>query len=940
MANRVEYIKIARIDQDGNDLTNALEALTQLTIPYSNGNNAVYPIQSTTRRSEFFLYKVGQANYNPNPNDSGSLLYEFTGSIGGTTAGVPNDVVDASGRAAPFSTINGTGPSVSFLYDAPNNRIQLGTYPEKPFHIKTSNFFVTCSAECFVDLYKSNSNGLVKLTNSTSILPGGNKGPFTREIIPFGATSFLPGDVFFLGATAPSVPAGGGPFVWTHGGSDGKGDYNPFSIFITSSVASGPYIETIPEPYLASQFYGTDCDVLLNNVDLYRENPFLQDVDYSSNPNIPVNFQLIISGTAARGTIPESYYTSLAQTRIRYTGVKNQSEKVNAYPPNGRSFTLDENFFQASPITGITSSCRISNIDVSSQPAIVVGSSTGMVGGFTVDPNLDSTLFRSVEAINYPSWGTGDLYKANVLELNPAKLKTLAKGYSNLQIYFNISAEVDVLDGNSASPDSKLQVGLFAFSSGSTPNLIPRPGDIIAQNGANSYYVSTQNALLQNDTLNQQVNFAGTIPISKVTNNRKYLGLAISGVYVGTDATRFNFSNVSVGLSIQGVPLNIGTFGQTSPIDSLDTSIYEFEWGGGTTPEILGWGAVKLGKILQVSSKDLVKTINASDNANTITIPSKRGTTLGRARNYRVIVSNPSGSQYPPSSVNTSSISGVHFWDTPQNVSDYYQILNGNNPVNTEISMFMYPNSTAGSNPTLPSTTKIATTEWGVPTISNYALTSSNSAIYGQIASGNNPNRFIALDRNVHISKVGLDQGGYYQSAANPIKPNYSTIGDQINHDLNEGEKWFVTLYNEFEFPGGSGDYNSALTTGSLSPFNDGITIDDDGNYSNVLGYKGVYEIAGVYDNFGTGVGSFTIMLYDNFPDFGGTKNIGGNIPGNSLGMLIWKARAAGKNEFVIVQDEISGGVQGGAFINKYAPDYLTENFEAITKEYGGNQTG
>ena len=57
MANRVEYIKIARIDQDGNDLTNTLEALTQLTIPYSNGNNAVYPIQSITRRSEFFYIK-------------------------------------------------------------------------------------------------------------------------------------------------------------------------------------------------------------------------------------------------------------------------------------------------------------------------------------------------------------------------------------------------------------------------------------------------------------------------------------------------------------------------------------------------------------------------------------------------------------------------------------------------------------------------------------------------------------------------------------------------------------------------------------------------------------------------------------------------------------------------------------------------------------------
>ena len=73
------------------------------------------------------------------------------------------------------------------------------------------------------------------------------------------------------------------------------------------------------------------------------------------------------------------------------------------------------------------------------------------------------------------------------------------------------------------------------------------------------------------------------------------------------------------------------------------------------------------------------------DNASTIIIPSKRGTTSGRARNYRVIAGNPPGTQYPPGSVNTSSVDGVHFWDTPQNISDYYQILNGNNPVNTEI---------------------------------------------------------------------------------------------------------------------------------------------------------------------------------------------------------------------------------------------------------------
>ena len=921
MANRVEYIKIARIDQDGNNLTNTLEALTQITIPYTSGTSpAVYPIESITRYKDYFLYRVGMANRTPDPNDSGSLNYDFTGSLAGSVVSFGSSTKEV----AIVPMVSGEGIRSDF-YNPSDNRVELNTYPQKDIYVKAVFTASIESRNGSIELYQADSTltNITQLTSPVFFLPGTRTG--VREAsIP--KANITPGDIFFLGV---NNQANNAPYV--------TASFSNTTMFITSSVASGPTKETIPEPYLTSQFYGGDCDVLLNNVELYRTNPFLQDLDYNGDPNSPTNFQLIISGTAARGTIPESYYTSLRQINPRYNGSKNQSEKVNYYPPNGKSFSLEEDFFQASPITGIASNNRISSIAATPEPSIVAGTGAGLFGGFNTDSLLDSIYFRSVEANTFPSWGTGTMTKTNVLELDHVKLKTLAKDYSNIKIYFSISAEVDVTDGDSSNPAAKLQVGLFSFQSGSTANLIPIAGNIITNNGANSYYVSTQNAILENDTLNQSVNLIGSIPISAVTNTRKYLGLAISSVYTGTNATRYNFSNVTASISINGSPLNIGTFGQTSPIDSLDVNIYEFEWGGGTTPEILDWGAIKMGRILQVSSKELVKNVDASSNVETITIPSKRGTTLGRARNYRVMVGNPSGSKYPPNSVNTSSVSGVHFWDTPQNIGDYYQVLNGNNPINTEISMYMYPNATAGSNPTLPSSTKILTTEWGVPTISNYALTSSNSDVYGTINSTSSPRRFINLDRDVHISKVTTDSNGYYQSAAYPIKPNWATIGDQINHDLNEGERWFVTIYNEFEFPNNQGDYNSALTTGSLSPFNDGITIDSDGNYSNALGYKGVYEIAGVYDNFSS---AFGIMLYDDFPDFGGTKNIGGNTPGNSLGMLIWKARAAGKNEFVIVQDSITGGVQAGAFINKYAPNYITENFESITKEYGSNQTG
>ena len=392
-----------------------------------------------------------------------------------------------------------------------------------------------------------------------------------------------------------------------------------------------------------------------------------------------------------------------------------------------------------------------------------------------------------------------------------------------------------------------------------------------------------------------------------------------------------------------GDPINIGTYGKTPSISSLNTNIYEFEWGGGTTPEILDYGAVKLGRILQVSSPDQVRTINSGDGLYQDLIQFPKNTTVGRTRNYRVIVEN---NLYPPQSVTTASIPQApgylnkYFWLVSQSRGDYYQILNGNNPVNSEINMYMYPNSTAGSNPTLPQTTKILSTEWGVPTKSSYALTSSNATLYGDIY-GSGIDTFIRISGSVNISKVTTDSNGFYNSG-NTIKPTWATIGDQINKDLNNGEKWFITLYNEFEFPDGQGDYNFPLTTGSLSPYNEGFTdVDSNGNYSTPLGFKGVFEIAGTYDEKALASGvTFNFLLVDKFPASAINKRIGGAVAGNSLGLLIWKARATGKNEFVLVQDSITGGVQEGAFISRFTPSYITENFESITKEYGTNQTG
>ena len=38
MSGRIQYIKIARIDGNGNDLTNTLESLSTIVLPLSTGN--------------------------------------------------------------------------------------------------------------------------------------------------------------------------------------------------------------------------------------------------------------------------------------------------------------------------------------------------------------------------------------------------------------------------------------------------------------------------------------------------------------------------------------------------------------------------------------------------------------------------------------------------------------------------------------------------------------------------------------------------------------------------------------------------------------------------------------------------------------------------------------------------------------------------------------
>tara|TARA_B100002019_G_C20783537_1_gene363308 strand:+ start:96 stop:359 length:264 start_codon:yes stop_codon:yes gene_type:complete len=81
MAGNIRYIKIARIDGNGNDLTTTLESLSSIILPLSTGNKE-YRINSKTRTNTYYLYDVTPPNSVDIPEvDKHSPNYNIKGTI-------------------------------------------------------------------------------------------------------------------------------------------------------------------------------------------------------------------------------------------------------------------------------------------------------------------------------------------------------------------------------------------------------------------------------------------------------------------------------------------------------------------------------------------------------------------------------------------------------------------------------------------------------------------------------------------------------------------------------------------------------------------------------------------------------------------------------------------------------------------------------------------
>ena len=313
----VKYIKINRYDSGGLDRSNYLNQLQFITLTYPDRSAIEYPIVGIQEQDNFYVYSITPGY---NTSSKGEIL-DYSLDV------TQNNGVTASlGERAyitNYSTVT-TNPLDYFTSS-------LGTYY---FH-KTPNVRIIYSWSAFIRISSGSTAGYdstIDLILSGS-KPGGNT---LYDFSLLTSSSYTP--ISGSGVLSPnySIFSNNSPIENSYyiasfynsddGGTGGHVTLKDFNIrFITASAPfNGSSSLVILNPDTINFIYN-DYNPLLGNAETPQYSNIWMDIDYSQNPVVPINFDLIIAGTADRAYVQDSNYSSKAWSNLRYNGSRTNS---------------------------------------------------------------------------------------------------------------------------------------------------------------------------------------------------------------------------------------------------------------------------------------------------------------------------------------------------------------------------------------------------------------------------------------------------------------------------------------------------------------------------------------------------------------------------------------------------------------------------------------
>jgi len=312
-----KYLKIAKIDCNGGDQSYPLgqATLLKIFIPATNFY-APYVISNITEYSTYYFCEANETEF-------------FTGSLW------PNQILDYYVTSSIITPR--TLPSI-------NSQIINSWEIESG---DTLNYFDTS-----LGIYTLGNTPNINLSISASVetlgyLPTGSTGKINLILLRNGSeialdsqtynlqgsdTTFLSASIYPIQQDQIYIKLTKGPFA------AGILELHNAQFFITQSTppVSSSCNPIIIEPYLVlPNYYNSDYNPLLNNVELERLNTFYQDIDYYPGILTPTNFELLINGNALKAAVPDSNYTTHRHIIPRYNGSKSTSQLLNTWsPPN------------------------------------------------------------------------------------------------------------------------------------------------------------------------------------------------------------------------------------------------------------------------------------------------------------------------------------------------------------------------------------------------------------------------------------------------------------------------------------------------------------------------------------------------------------------------------------------------------------------------------
>ena len=246
------------------------------------------------------------------------------------TSSIDNNILNHTFSASVYTTSSTSIPASSFRYITGSifnvNSDTLGYFNLSTGYYTfgdTPNIKITYSASAI--FYASTTQSIIWGIGVDPLSNPGTVGASITVTSSLGQLSLITGSF---------VPLENGSYFLGVSNLSQTGTADMDTVQWSFSQSVEPHSEsrlTVLEPYLTSNFFYNDCNVLYGNADGLEYDVNFMSVNYDGNGGtvIPSNQQEILSNTAERAPVKPYNYRLLSQIRPRYLGTKNSTDDFN-----------------------------------------------------------------------------------------------------------------------------------------------------------------------------------------------------------------------------------------------------------------------------------------------------------------------------------------------------------------------------------------------------------------------------------------------------------------------------------------------------------------------------------------------------------------------------------------------------------------------------------